>query len=75
MQNHCMVEASSVFNVRQAARRIKRDRVTVQRWLREGLPHERLSEYDVRIREDDLTLWLRTKITNQRASRFGERAA
>ncbi|PPH84882.1 hypothetical protein [Rathayibacter sp. AY1D9] len=70
-----MVEAPSTFNVRQAAKRIKRDRVTVQRWLREGLPHERPSEYDVRIREDDLTLWLRTKLTNQRASRFGERAA
>jgi len=70
-----MVEGPSVYNVRQAARRIKRDRVTVQRWLREGLPHERPSEFVVQIREDDLTQWLRTKLVNQRASRFGSRAA
>lgn len=64
-----------VYNVRQAARRVKRDRVTIQRWMREGLPHERPSHFVVRIREDDLTKWLRTKIVNQRAARFGSRVA
>jgi phage terminase Nu1 subunit (DNA packaging protein) len=57
-----MVEAPSVYSVRGAARRVGRHRVTIQEWLREGMPCRRYGTHRVEIDEDVLTEWLRKKI-------------
>jgi hypothetical protein len=58
------------YSVRDAARRVRRCRKTIQRWMSEGMPHRRLGTHRVEIDEDDLCAWLRDRILGQKASRF-----
>ncbi|PPH84881.1 hypothetical protein [Rathayibacter sp. AY1D9] len=52
----------TAYSVRGAALRVKRHRVTIQTWLREGMPCRRYGTHRVEIDEEVLTEWLRRKI-------------
>lgn len=62
-----------VYSVRGAARRVRRSRWTIQRWMRHGMPHRRISDQHVEIDEAELTAWLRRSIINQKSSRFASK--
>lgn len=52
----------TVYSVRDAARRVRRRRSTVQRWIGEGMPYRRHGTYRVEIEEDVLLAWFRKKL-------------
>jgi hypothetical protein len=64
----------TTYSVRDAARRVRRCRRTVQYWLDEGMPHRR-NGTRVEIDEDVLTAWLRKKLIGAKAARFQQKTA
>lgn len=64
----------AVYTVRSAARRVRRSRSTIQRWMHHGMPHRRLGSHHVEIDEADLTAWLRRALINQKSARFRPRS-